>query len=91
LFCHPRSAAEEAVADGGHYPGTYLGGGYNRLQTEIAGRVIENEGLVNWPNWLPLNFRIDHGPWFDLAKVAAHYAANTLFQPNEDPAQVLKI
>jgi hypothetical protein len=40
-------------AGGAHCPGTYLAGGYNRLETEIAGRVIENEDLVNWPNWLP--------------------------------------
>jgi trehalose/maltose hydrolase-like predicted phosphorylase len=64
-----RGAAEEAKANGVHYPGTYLAGGYNRLQTEIAGRVIENEDLVNWPNWLWLNFRIGKGRWFDLASV----------------------
>jgi hypothetical protein len=44
-------------AGGPHYPGTYLAGGYNRLETEIAGRILENEDLVNWPNWLPLTFR----------------------------------
>ena len=37
--------------------GTYLAGGYNRLQTEIAGRIVENEDLVNLPNWLSLSFR----------------------------------
>jgi trehalose/maltose hydrolase-like predicted phosphorylase len=37
-----RGAAEEAHADDLHYPGTYLAGGYNRLQTEVAGRMIEN-------------------------------------------------
>jgi len=37
-----RGAAPESRADSIHYPGTYLAGGYNRLQTEIAGRVIEN-------------------------------------------------
>jgi alpha,alpha-trehalase len=47
-----RGAAPESRADSIHYPGTYLAGGYNRLQTEIAGRVIENEDLVNMPNWL---------------------------------------
>ncbi len=52
-----RGAAEEACADGVHYPGTYLAGGYDRLATEIRGEVVENEDLVNWPNWLPLTFR----------------------------------
>ncbi|MEJ2031480.1 MAG: glycosyl hydrolase family 65 protein [Deltaproteobacteria bacterium] len=63
-----RGARPEAVADQIHYPGTYLAGGYNRLQTEIAGRVIENEDLVNFPNWLSLNFRINGEGWFDLMK-----------------------
>ena len=60
-----RGAAAWAVADGVHYPGIYLAGGYNRLETDIAGRVVENEDLVNFPNWLALNSRIDDGPWFD--------------------------
>ncbi len=64
-----RGAAPEAEADGVHYPGTYLAGGYNRLTTEIEGRTIENEDLVNMPNWLPLTFRVDGGEWFDLGKV----------------------
>jgi alpha,alpha-trehalase len=59
-----RGAAAETRADDTHYPGTYLAGGYNRLGTEIAGRVIENEDLVNLPNWLLLEFRIDGGRWF---------------------------
>ena len=53
-----RGAAAGAVADDVHYPGTYLAGGYNRLRTDIAGRVVENEDLVNFPNWLALEFRI---------------------------------
>jgi alpha,alpha-trehalase len=56
-----RGAATYAAADGVHYPGTYLAGGYNRLQSEINGQVIENEDLVNLPNWLPLTFRIVPG------------------------------
>ncbi len=60
-----RGARAEASADGIHYPGTYLAGGYNRLETEISGRVVENEDLVNLPNWLPVSFRIEDGGWFD--------------------------
>ena len=67
-FC-TRGAAPEAVAGSTHYPGTYLAGGYNRLETEIAGRTVENEDLVNFPNWLPLSFRLEDGPWFDLEAV----------------------
>jgi len=64
-----RGAAAEADADGIHYPGTYLAGGYNRLSTEVSGRIIENEDLVNLPNWLPLTFRIEKGKWFDVKDV----------------------
>lgn len=61
-----RGAAEECEAGDIHYPGTYLAGGYNRLKTEIAGRTIENEDLVNLPNWLPLSFRPEDGDWLNL-------------------------
>ncbi|WP_205702952.1 glycoside hydrolase family 65 protein [Botryobacter ruber] len=65
-----RGAAEEAVADAAiHYPGTYLAGGYNRLTSTVAGKEIENEDLVNWPNWLPLTFRHPGEDWFSLDKV----------------------
>ena len=60
-----RGATLSAVADGIHYPGTYLACGYNRLRTDIGGRVVENEDLVNLPNWLVLKFRIGDGEWFD--------------------------
>jgi alpha,alpha-trehalase len=64
-----RGAAPESADDGVHYPGTYLAGGYNRLKSEQAGRIIENEDLVNMPNWLPLIFRFEDGEWFDLSGV----------------------
>ena len=64
-----RGAAAWAVADSIYYPGTYLAGGYNRLRTDIAGRVVENEDLVNFPNWLALGFRIAEQDWFDARTV----------------------
>jgi trehalose/maltose hydrolase-like predicted phosphorylase len=64
-----RGAFEEVRAGPAHSPGTYLAGGYNRAETEIAGRVVENEDLVNWPNWLPLTFRHQGGDWFDIDAV----------------------
>jgi alpha,alpha-trehalase len=63
-----RGAAEEESADEVHYPGTYLAGGYNRLETNIAGRVIENEDLVNLPNWLPISFKPRDGRWLNLQR-----------------------
>ncbi len=68
-----RGAAEETRAGDFHYPGTYLAGGYNRLETEISGRVIENEDLVNWPNWLVLTFRPEGGEWFHIGKVNIYH------------------
>jgi len=62
-----RGASPDSGADAVHYPGTYLAGGYNRLRSQVAGREVENEDLVNLPNWLPLTFRIDDGNWFRLA------------------------
>jgi len=61
-----RGAAPESVADDVHYPGTYVAGCFNRLKTEIAGKTIENECMVNVPNWLPLSFSVDGGDWFDV-------------------------
>lgn len=64
-----RGASPESSADGMHYPGTYAAGCYNRLETEVMGRQIENEDLVNLPNWLPLTFRIEEDDWFDPSTV----------------------
>ena len=61
-----RSAATESHSDDTHYPGTYIAGGYNRLKTEIQGKEIKNEDLVNFPNWLSLKFRIKDGVWFNI-------------------------
>lgn len=64
-----RAAAAWAVMDDVHYPGTYLACGYNRMRTDIAGRIVENEDLVNFPNWVALQFRIADSGWFDLRAV----------------------
>lgn len=64
-----RGAAIGSVADDMHYPGTYFAGVYNRLVTDIASRVVENEDLVNFPNWLMLKFRLDGEEWFDARSV----------------------
>jgi trehalose/maltose hydrolase-like predicted phosphorylase len=58
-----RGAAPESNADGVHYPGTYAAGCYNRLIDTVAGEQVENESLVNLPNWLPLTFCANDGPW----------------------------
>ena len=64
-----RGAAEERPADEVHYPGTYVAGGYNELASEVAGRIVINEDLVNFPNWLWLTFRPLNGRWLNLWKM----------------------
>ncbi len=69
-FFGTRGAFEEmpAIPDY-HYPGTYIAGLYNRLESNIAGRTIHNEDLVNCPNWLPITFQINRGEWFNPQEV----------------------
>ncbi|HEX7079741.1 MAG TPA: beta-phosphoglucomutase family hydrolase [Gammaproteobacteria bacterium] len=69
-YFETRGALPWARADGVHYPGTYVAGGYNRLRTDIAGRVVENEDLVNFPNWLTVSFAAEDGERLDLREVA---------------------
>ncbi|MEU7875375.1 glycosyl hydrolase family 65 protein [Dactylosporangium sp. NPDC049140] len=58
-----RGALPEHNAGEVHYPGTYAAGCYNRLRDTADGETVENESLVNLPNWLPLTFRAQDGPW----------------------------
>lgn len=54
-----RGAVEWESADDVHYPGTYVHGGYNRETTILSGLPVLNEDLVNMPNWLVLQLRIE--------------------------------
>ncbi|MEU2266707.1 glycosyl hydrolase family 65 protein [Streptomyces olindensis] len=69
-----RGALPECAADDVHYPGTYAAGCYNRLTSVVAGRPVENEDMVNLPNWLPLRLRRPSGAWLtpDTAPVLTH-------------------
>lgn len=63
-----RGAASETPAGGPHYPGTYVAGCYNRLTSSVQDQQVENEDMVNLPDWLPLRYRIHPagapaGPW----------------------------
>ena len=57
-FC-TRGALAWSEADGVSYPGTYTHGGFNRETTIMAGVPVLNEDLVNLPNWLLLEMRIE--------------------------------
>lgn len=52
-----RGARPWAHDDGVSYPGTYLAGLYDRLDSDVQGQLVEVENLVNAPNWLPISFR----------------------------------
>ncbi len=63
-----RGAMEELDANPVNYPGTYMAGLYNRMDSKVEDRVITNEDFVNTPNWLLLTFRINKEPWFNPNK-----------------------
>src|SRR6478752_152059 len=69
-----RGAAPESAADGVHYPGTYAAGVFNRLATDVDGRQVQNESIVNLPNWLPLVVEGPGGRFDDQhATVVSHH------------------
>ena len=72
-----RGAAPDTSADGAHYPGTYVAGCYDRESSELGGRGVERESLVNAPNWLAVTFRVDGGDWFrtDAVRLLAYSQA----------------
>lgn len=69
-----RAAAPESRPDGVHYPGTYAAGFFDRLSDVVDGHRVENESMVNLPDWQSLTWRPDGGDWLDLGTVqVAHY------------------
>ena len=58
VFC-ARGALEWTDAHESHYPATYRHGVMNRETTIMAGEPVRNEDLVNLPNWLLLQLRIE--------------------------------
>ncbi|MDF9797467.1 trehalose/maltose hydrolase-like predicted phosphorylase [Catalinimonas alkaloidigena] len=52
-----------------HYPGTYIAGVFNKLKSRVADKEIENESIVNWPNWLYLSFHHEDGSAFQIDQV----------------------
>ncbi|MDQ0754481.1 HAD family hydrolase [Arthrobacter sp. B3I4] len=59
-----RGAAPEQRSGEIHYPGTYLAGVYNRLASIVQGQRTVDEHMVNLPDWLHLDLRIENGPWW---------------------------
>jgi trehalose/maltose hydrolase-like predicted phosphorylase len=73
-----RGAHESSKAGISHYPGTYLAGGYNRLESIVNNEIIINEDIVNWPNWLFLTFKIDNGDWISIDDIFMRSYKQTL-------------
>ena len=59
-----RGAAPESTKSEVHYPGTYLAGVYNRLVSRVQGQDVEDEHMVNVPNWLVLDLRLEGTDWW---------------------------
>lgn len=59
-----RGAAPESWKSDVHYPGTYLAGVYNRLVSRVQDQDVEDEHMVNAPNWLVLDLRLDGTDWW---------------------------
>jgi hypothetical protein len=52
-----RGAIEELDANPVNYPGTYMAGLYNRMESVVEDRIVENEDFVNAVNWLLADFQ----------------------------------
>jgi trehalose/maltose hydrolase-like predicted phosphorylase len=64
-----RGSTVESFADGIHYPGTYIAGCYDRQTTAIDGQLLDNESMVNMPNWLTMTFRHEGENWLGTEAV----------------------
>lgn len=49
-----RGTHEEMDQNSVNQPGTYMGGVFNRIPSQVGDRQIWNEDFVNCPNWLSL-------------------------------------
>jgi HAD superfamily hydrolase (TIGR01509 family) len=59
-----RGVIEEFNSNLSSYPGTYIAGVYNKLESNINNRLVKNEDLVNCPNWQFITFKVDNGNYF---------------------------
>ena len=61
-----RGSFEESKFNEMSYPGTYIAGMYNRLESIISDRKIQNEDFVNCPNWTFITFKIGNDNWIQI-------------------------
>lgn len=58
--------ASTQVNDDIHYPGTYIAGLYNKLPSNVHGKIVYNNDLVNCPNWLLIQVKIGDSDFINL-------------------------
>ena len=73
-----RGAAPEHRGGEIHYPGSYLAGVYNRLASVVEGQATVDEHMVNIPDWLHLDLRIEDGAWWSDGGLALRQERRTL-------------
>lgn len=73
-----RGAAPESTMSEVHYPGTYIAGIYNRLTSIIQDQEVEDEHMVNLPNWLVLDVRLEGGRWWSQGGLRIRRERRTL-------------
>ena len=66
-----RGANPESTDDATHYPATYLAGIYNTATSIVHGQRVEEEQIVNVPNWLPFDIQIEDGGWWSEGTYSA--------------------
>ncbi|MEV4899911.1 beta-phosphoglucomutase family hydrolase [Citricoccus sp. NPDC055426] len=56
-----RGSVPGTTAGTTHYPGTYVAGVFNRLQSTVQGKTVETEHMVNAPDWTYLRVTLAGG------------------------------
>lgn len=56
-----RGSVPGTTAGTTHYPGSYLAGVFNRLESTVQGRTVETEHMVNAPDWTFLLVTLGNG------------------------------
>jgi HAD superfamily hydrolase (TIGR01509 family) len=73
-----RGAAPEHRGGEIHYRGSYLAGVYNRLASVVEGQKTVDEHMVNIPDWLHLDLRIEGGAWWSEGGLVLKQERRTL-------------
>lgn len=63
-----RGSMEEARSSEFNYPANYMAGLFNRRESKVGDRMVENEDFVNFIDWVYVNFKLKDSDWIDLSK-----------------------